>query len=1041
MYINGIEKTWYRFAFKYIYTALTAEQAIWSAMRGNQDIARNLNAIFMNPKHRLHELYKKTLLQMDADGKIRIFSDCMPGIIDTDDVNNSVFTNIFTEGFSLGEILYDTIYSLLLYTAQQGPNSQYPIFEKIAIHLRDTDLIWELIVNDPRFEEIKNIGVSVVSSRPLTTNKAAEKPEWFKSYLERQIPKNIPFLHFDTGFAGSIPKWMGNQENGWNVASIKLIAANDRGNALKFFSTDADSEITHSLIVNLFEHNAHRLENIDSNIGRYAKIFKKLEELQIKTKELLIFSLMRRMKNPSTVFQELISIRENIARQTYNINNEEEEKRFKKMILTMEIESLRNWQKDSVKKEIIETSARQDPYGIIIEIYNYVMKELKKKLALPMPSDPSIYQQLRNIIHISDEIELDRFADILKKIDVTNEELINFSEYFNRGSIPYQITFRYSQNMPAFWLMYFAAQDYFEIRKEIGEELARGEHAEQEEILFEIFKDKLAQRLSQYLEEDKIENMLKNLQNNYWLISSDGYYKKVAPSFYNTDIPEERHYTNLINRENNLKLLTELAKKKPNVNKINKMLQDINIFDLDTDILELIEQHDNIKINNSRIIETLEELFKSKKIDNNKLENIINIINEFVEFSEEEIKILEEKIKNIYMNDKTIDVARWLFYLINRINLNVNIDYLEEDFNNYLEELAKRLNNIYKIREHNYFGTLSKYYNFDMEEFIMTKLFEMIQNYNMDEVQQLQYRKFIETLDDRVYSRYIKNYIINHIPKIFINAMKNKDSLMIRKIIKLFYYPMPEISHWNPIQFAVERLYKDTITNLDIDLLIFICEINEKFNLTDRISYYNGLFQILEKLLTTNKKPDEFVLQKLSEISNKDLENVLIRDYLSKELNFYISMQYYRSNLHFLYNIFFIINELNLNCEFSNSFIESIQKYIINDEINSITRLIRNLEEIPYSEKIVMQIKYHALKYLDAGLENMLLPAMYKYSGLDDYYKRLEYYLFVYKSFGTSTHERPIFSQALSKLHDYVQNAPEPERTETIRIIQYLETH
>ena len=76
----------------------------------------------------------------------------------------------------------------------------------------------------------------------------------------------------------------------------------------------------------------------------------------------------------------------------------------------------------------------------------------------------------------------------------------------------------------------------------------------------------------------------------------------------------------------------------------------------------------------------------------------------------------------------------------------------------------------------------------------MTKLFEMIQNYNMDEVQQLQYRKFIETLDDRVYSRYIKNYIINHIPKIFINAMKNKDSLMIRKIIKLFYYPMPEIS-------------------------------------------------------------------------------------------------------------------------------------------------------------------------------------------------------------------------------------------------------
>ena len=131
--------------------------------------------------------------------------------------------------------------------------------------------------------------------------------------------------------------------------------------------------------------------------------------------------------------------------------------------------------------------------------------------------------------------------------------------------------------------------------------MARGEHAEQEEILFEIFKDKLAQRLSQYLEEDKIENMLKNLQNNYWLISSDGYYKKVAPSFYNTDIPEERHYTNLINRENNLKLLTELAKKKPNVNKINKMLQDINIFDLDTDILELIEQHDNIKINNSQI--------------------------------------------------------------------------------------------------------------------------------------------------------------------------------------------------------------------------------------------------------------------------------------------------------------------------------------------------------------------------------------------------------------------------------------------------------
>ena len=52
------------------------------------------------------------------------------------------------------------------------------------------------------------------------------------------------------------------------------------------------------------------------------QIFKKLEELQIKAKELLIF-LMRRMKI-IPVFQELISIRENIADKHTILTIEEE---------------------------------------------------------------------------------------------------------------------------------------------------------------------------------------------------------------------------------------------------------------------------------------------------------------------------------------------------------------------------------------------------------------------------------------------------------------------------------------------------------------------------------------------------------------------------------------------------------------------------------------------------------------------------------------------------------------------------------------------
>ena len=100
--------------------------------------------------------------------------------------------------------------------------------ESIVLHGRDGEILFHMLQRIEGWNGWKTRVSYVVSSRPLTSewrdNGPKDRPKKLWDYL-KVSQKVGPAWHVDTGYRGSIPKWM--KASGWNVKGILLISASN----------------------------------------------------------------------------------------------------------------------------------------------------------------------------------------------------------------------------------------------------------------------------------------------------------------------------------------------------------------------------------------------------------------------------------------------------------------------------------------------------------------------------------------------------------------------------------------------------------------------------------------------------------------------------------------------------------------------------------------------------------------------------------------------------------------------------------------------
>jgi len=89
--------------------------------------------------------------------------------------------------------------------------------DTVAVHLRDGEMILQVA---RRAGEGRGL-IPVLTSRPLTTQGGGSAAH--EAYLRRVLPPGQSAAHIDTGFAGSIPRWM--MARGWAVAAVSLVSS------------------------------------------------------------------------------------------------------------------------------------------------------------------------------------------------------------------------------------------------------------------------------------------------------------------------------------------------------------------------------------------------------------------------------------------------------------------------------------------------------------------------------------------------------------------------------------------------------------------------------------------------------------------------------------------------------------------------------------------------------------------------------------------------------------------------------------------------
>lgn len=121
--------------------------------------------------------------------------------------------------------------------------------EHVVIHGRDGELLYTMLTQTPGLD-LSRVHYAI-TSRPLTTE-ASKVSERFLDYLKRSIPKNA--IHIDTGFEGSIPKWL--DKRGFGIKSVRLVSAN---NPSEQFQSSLAPEFLRHIVLRDLEHSPQRL--------------------------------------------------------------------------------------------------------------------------------------------------------------------------------------------------------------------------------------------------------------------------------------------------------------------------------------------------------------------------------------------------------------------------------------------------------------------------------------------------------------------------------------------------------------------------------------------------------------------------------------------------------------------------------------------------------------------------------------------------------------------------------------------------------------
>lgn len=154
----------------------------------------------------------------------------------------------YERGRRLGDLLRQVL-ACLRTQADEGAT--------LVVHGRDGELIHELC---------RRSGIPTryaITSRPLTTQRSSISAE-YDQYLRATVPDRA--VHVDTGFAGSIPRWLGGR--GWIVAKIMMVSANVAEDRMPIEGISASS--LREIVLADLEHSAQRLECPRSWPPRYS---------------------------------------------------------------------------------------------------------------------------------------------------------------------------------------------------------------------------------------------------------------------------------------------------------------------------------------------------------------------------------------------------------------------------------------------------------------------------------------------------------------------------------------------------------------------------------------------------------------------------------------------------------------------------------------------------------------------------------------------------------------------------------------------------
>lgn len=156
------------------------------------------------------------------------------------------------KAYSAGSKLADLAWYVVNHLAEASEATDSPI----VIYGRDCEVFYALMR-----EFRPDIPCTyVLAPRPLTTSKGSVSnlPEGYEAYLRRNIPDNA--IHFDSGFSGSIPRWVRNTLK-IPLKGIALISSEIPECAM--FGDASQTSRMRQIVLDDIEHATHRL--VESN--------------------------------------------------------------------------------------------------------------------------------------------------------------------------------------------------------------------------------------------------------------------------------------------------------------------------------------------------------------------------------------------------------------------------------------------------------------------------------------------------------------------------------------------------------------------------------------------------------------------------------------------------------------------------------------------------------------------------------------------------------------------------------------------------------